>query len=156
MIYLVKADGADGSPSFPTNIDDTTRTGPAFMGTLEPDVTFLAFELSVTELTNGAGHYFVFEEHAAATRFGLDDSGPDAPVASSVTSTADLDWSHTGILPGGHLSTGAIPGVVADLTLSDDDGGGTVQAKWGHNSAHFGAITMQQPFRRAIHSSEVL
>jgi hypothetical protein len=117
-IYAAKAEAkeaADSDPNDPSYkrvpkwapADSTvTRNGgnqkyPIFRGTLDPDVTYLGFELGVSEAhgdwrrgddpsASDLGWFFVLEEPPAETRFGLDvGSADDRTRPYGVTYTAN-------------------------------------------------------------------
>lgn len=106
---------------------------PAFRGSLEPDVTFFGFALSVSDMlgtgtglgTAGrkAGYYVVIQEQPTEPRFGFDK---DTPLGA-----------------GTHVNAAA--GAPIGLPLQG--------LTWGLNAAHMAGITRQMPVRIAIHAS---
>jgi hypothetical protein len=115
---------------------------PIFRGSLDPDVTFLGFDLGEDEARGddgGPGWFFVLQEQPTAPRFGLDEirAGP-------LASWNDLAWSDVGVAPGGHLRLADVSPAVTD------------PARWGFNAAHMAAIMRQRPARVAIHANLIL
>ena len=123
---------------------------PIFRGSLEPDVTFVGFDLTETEVKSGDGWFFVLQQQPTEPRFGLDEfhlDGNGKPPA--IDTWNDLNWSH---IDASQQELKQFPYVrVSKLALTANDSG-----KWGHNSAHMAYITKQLPARIAIHSSELL
>ena len=74
------------------------KSYPAFRGTMEPDLYFFGFDLTVDQLTGQAadgttttGHYIVIQEQPTEPRFGLDvgtDTGAAMPPAPGRRSAA--------------------------------------------------------------------
>jgi hypothetical protein len=143
VIYAVPAASA-------TTLKDGGKRLPLFRGSLEPDVTFLGFELTTAEAIGDPGWFFVLEQQPTEPRFGL-----DVPIAfglnpGDLKTWADLSWGHLAPDQAGfeamtHL---ALAGVLAKKTL-----GGVA---WGLNAAHMAAITLQPPARIAIHAAALI
>jgi hypothetical protein len=75
-------------------LDETVELFPIFHGTLQPDLTFFGFNLSVDDARGGTaasplGYFFVFQEQPTEPRFGLepDTTGP-------VKRWEDLAWTN--------------------------------------------------------------
>ena len=122
---------------------------PVFGGKLEPDITFVGFDLTVEEIEPEPGWFFVIQEQPTEPRFGLDE--PDGSSATPAT-WSELSWGHADVVPGAHLPLAAISPPL-NLNLG---GAGSPKARWGQDAAHMAAITFQRPFRAAVHSSKVL
>ena len=150
VVYAVPA-GADGrlQPDAPVAL-------PVFAGRLEPDLTFVGFDLTEEQVTPPPGWFFVIQEQPTEPRFGLDV--PENGNGAVPPHWGELDWAHVGVAPGGHLRLAdtALAGV--SLPLADPSGpvANVGSATFGQNAAHMAAITFQRPFRAAIHSSDVL
>ena len=76
-------------------LDDTDERYPVFRGTLATDITFIGFNLTLTDARGGTaaspqGFFFVFQQQPSEPRFGLE------PVESSKTTTqwSDLAWTN--------------------------------------------------------------
>lgn len=127
VIYATRARAVDSvrTPS----ADPADEVHPAFRGSMEPDVSFFGFDLTVHQVTGDrrhAGYFIVIQEQPTEPRFGLDAG----------TSTSN----------GTHLKVSGGP--PAGLAL---DG-----LEWGRNAAHMAGILRQQPVRVAIHASQLL
>ncbi len=75
-------------------LDETDERFPIFRGTLQPDITFFGFNLSVDDARGGTaaaplGFFFGFQEQPTEPRFGLE---PDA--AGTVLRWEDLAWTN--------------------------------------------------------------
>lgn len=106
---------------------------PIFRGTLQPDVTFIGFDLTETQATgdpanpNDGGWFFIIQEQPTEPRFGF-DTDVNFGTSTHVTLTPTP--------PAGHaLPAGAV---------------------WRKNSAHMALITRQQPVRIAIHATQMI
>jgi len=148
VVYAVPA-GADGrlDPTIPIEL-------PVFAGRLEPDLTFVGFDLTEEQVAPAPGWFFVIQEQPTEPRFGLDapDGGGTVPPH-----WGELDWGHVGVDPGGHLRLADTTLEGTTLPLAVRPGGvGVGSASFAHNAAHMAAITFQRPFRAAIHSAKVL
>ncbi len=135
----------------------TNEKYPIFLGTLAPDITFLGFELTPEDARGeepgadrDAGWFIVLQQPPTEPRYGL-----DADPASSGPADwtwRDLSWAHVQTTAGGYakLADGTIGGFP-----SVNEPSGLV---WNEQatSAQIAAITLQQPFRAAIHASDLL
>jgi hypothetical protein len=138
-IYAARAN-ADGT------LDAATRLAPMFRGFVAPDVVFAGFALTEEAALGtdpaGPGWYFVFEEHPGEPRFGFDEAAEtDAPQSQN-----DLAWPHVPLTRSGHV----------DLARPLKGAGADLQASWGRDAAGMAALTLQQPFRIAMHASRLL
>lgn len=129
---------------------------PVFRGTLDPDVTFLGFDLTADDAMAEPGLFFVLQQQPTEPRFGLDAAPfaaqPGKPLTLPELKTwDDLNWGHlagdeTQLRALAHVSVGA-----ARLAPTENDKG-----QWGRNSAHMAYITKQLPARVAIHANQLL
>jgi hypothetical protein len=138
-IYAVRAN-ADGT------LDAVTRLAPMFRGFVAPDVVFVGFALTEEAALGmnppGPGWYFAFEEHPGEPRFGFDEAAEtDTPQSQN-----DLAWPHVPLTTSGHV----------DLSRPLAGAGTDLQASWGRDAAGMAALTLQQPFRIAMHASRLL
>jgi hypothetical protein len=135
---------------------------PAFRGTIDPDVTYLGFDVPIEEARGddgGFGWFFVIQEQPTAPRFGLDEpgNGDNEPPAS----WSGLDWAD--VFPTGTdlsavryaTAAGQLAGPPA-VILPVLDGRAQPTATWGVDAAQMAAITYQRPMRVAIHASTAL
>jgi hypothetical protein len=136
---------------------------PAFRGTIDPDVTYLGFEVPIEEARGddgGPGWFFVIQEQPAAPRFGLDDR-EDAQENEPPSSWTQLDWAD--VFPAGTDLSKVRHATVAGPLASPDpvilpvlDGRAEPEATWGADAAQMAAITYQRPMRVAIQASAAL
>jgi hypothetical protein len=138
-VYAAPA-AADGS------FDSATRLEPMFRGFLDPDLTFLGFALSEEAALGtdpaGPGWFFVFEQHPGEPRFGFD---AEAETATPATPD-DLAWTYVPLTGSGHL----------DLTQPLAAGAPALQEAWGRDAAAMAWLTLQKPFRVAVHAVPLL
>lgn len=152
-----------GSPASAVRMPDlAARVDPLFAGTIGADCLFVGFPFTPEDALGTSGHlgmYIVFEEHAAALRFGLDEP-PHPPVhfGQAPTQWRRLDWSAT--VPDAdhydaltYLDTGAGSPLHA-LALTDTGAG--VAHHWGFSAAHMAHATMHTPVRVARHAATLL
>lgn len=157
-VYAAKSvDGAGDDPDRVPDLPDPggdpadgegTTEHPLFRGTLESDIAFFGFDLTVEE---GNEWFFVLEEPPSEPSFGVDtydgdtDPPPDDEWEWSNITTADVDERpYLDIVeePSG-------PSVPDDVPES-------ITTEWNRNAAHVGTITWQQPYRVAIHGEDML
>ena len=123
---------------------------PIFRGSVEPDVTFVGFDLTEADVETGDGWFFVLQQQPTEPRFGLDEfrlgsDGNPPPLRT----WNDLNWSH--LASNQEELNESVYVRVGKFQLTANDSG-----KWGQNSAHMAYITKQLPARIAIHSSELI
>jgi hypothetical protein len=154
VIYAVRA--VRNGARFDLPPEPMVEIHPVFRGTLDPDVTFLGFDLTAADAIKDAGLFFVLQQQPTEPRFGLDaapfSNQPDKPdKLPELQSWNDLNWGHlakdeTELQALNHVSVGK-----ARLAPTRNDTG-----QWGRNSAHMAYITKQLPTRIAIHASQML
>lgn len=149
----VKLVGSPGDQNFPERY-------PIFQGTLTPDITFLGFDLPLDEARgsenpgdNKPGWFFVIQQQPTEPRYGLDETKPD-----TLTGTwRDLSFKSVKLTPTDHVSLDPLHDPddktqpYSSPTESPD-----MDISWGSNSAAMAFITLQGPFRVAIHASDLL
>jgi hypothetical protein len=149
VIYAVAAVRKSGRLELSREATDERH--PLFRGTLEPDVTFVGFDLERDDAIADPGWFFVLQQQPAEPRFGMDvadfESSPQPPP---LTSWNDLSWRH---LASDEAELKALSHASVRTVLPDID-----KAKWGNdsNAAHHAYITLQRPLRIAIHASQML
>jgi len=128
VIYASKAIKPNGVRKPSKSHEDEEH--PAFRGSMQPDVTFFGFDLTVDQVVGTGvgddhGYFIVIQEQPSEPRFGVDVGTPTGE--------------------GTHLkvSAGAPAGAITGPNLN-----------WGQNGAHVAAILRQQPVRIAIHASQ--
>lgn len=139
IIYAVKAT-ADGRISEQPG----DRADPTMLGRLDPDITFIGFDLQPEDLVADPGWYFVIQEQPTEPRFGFDSPSADDPAVPD--HWYDATWGQAGVEPGQHL-------VIAGNPLTGVLSHG---ARFADNSAHLANILMQQPVMVAVHADLVL
>ena len=133
------------------NLTPSLRKDPLFWGRIDPDVTFVGFDLVTEDIQDAPGWYFVIAEQPTEPRFGLDT--PTSGSGGTPASWEDLDWGHVGVAPGGHLRLAGASLANAEKPIV---AGGNIRARFGRTSADMAAITFQRPGRAAVHSSELV
>jgi hypothetical protein len=155
----------------PDPSDEQQTRFPVFRGQLDPDITFLGFELdqetahgSVDETDGEPGWFFVLEEAPGEPQFGLDSGMDDmiGTVPDGISTSAstiskendwnDLTWRH---LVGSAAELDALSNLSVEGTRPSA-GWSADSKKWGRNSAHMAGITWQRPVRLAIHADDML
>jgi hypothetical protein len=134
---------------------------PLFRGTLEPDVTFVGFDLDEDEARgdpepeNGRpGWFMVIQQQPTEPRFGLDVADRFADSLPALTSWDNLSWGHLAANAADfeamtHIRLGqALP---ATGGVTEPPG-----VDWGVNAAQQAFITLQKPVRVAIHADDML
>ena len=135
------------APATPVGeLDPATRLPPIFRGFMGPDVTFVGFPLSEDAVRGirpaGPGWYFVFEEHPGEPRFGFDE---EAAKEGTPVTPDDLAWVHVPLNPSGHVD------LARPLSAAPD-----LRAAWGRDAPSMARLTLQKPFRVAIHATALL
>lgn len=118
---------------------------PIFSAKIDPDITFLGFELTEDEARGGTVHkgwYFCIKEPVTGPRFGM-DLAPDDGNTIPPVSWNDLHW--------GHMNNNVLIDLT-DKTFPD----AAVDGHWGKNSAQMAAILYQVPVLVAIHATQLL
>jgi hypothetical protein len=141
---------------------------PLFRGSLQPDVTFFGFDLTVDQARGSSepgaanqGWFFVFQEQPTEPRFALDVA--DAALGGAPTKWSNLSWSH---LAATEAEFSAIRYIDLDAQLPDTSHvTETGSAAWhadaglgahGATAAHLAFITLQQPMRVALHGADMI
>lgn len=146
VIYAVEAklnEKNERVPALPEFEVEGEIQSPVFSGTMQPDITFLGFNITEDEARNG--WYFVIEERVSETQFGLDEIKSEN--SEDFKSWDDLTWGHfkkKKVKPGDYLD-----GLKPDLEEEYID-------EWNDGSANIAWITMQKPVRIIIHANRIL
>jgi hypothetical protein len=153
VIYAVKAVRNGGPRDLSTRPEDEKH--PIFRGTLEPDVTFLGFNLDSDQAIADPGWFFVIQQQPTEPRFGLDEApfeDPTGPQSMPELKTWDnLNWAHLAKDDAALKAISHVPVNKIQLTPTQGDKG-----VWGRNAAHMAYITKQLPTRIAIHASQMI
>jgi hypothetical protein len=156
IVYAVRADTLDSG---------AVELYPEFRGRLDPDMTYLGFDLGVDEargLDGGPGWYFVLQEQPTGARFGFDalpDEGGETRFGGTPVTWAELHWGMlvstsaeyqalTHAPAGGRLAGQLLPLFAATPAPPS--------AKWGTDSAQTAAIAFQRPVRVALNASRMI
>lgn len=126
---------------------------PEFRGTLEPDLVFVGFGLSVATARgtgDDPGWFFVIQQQATEPRFGFDE--PDGTYGGvAPTLWRDLTWGHL-------VESKPAFEALEHVSVESNRLRGTLRegATWGMNSAHMAQVALQLPVRVAVHGSRLL
>ena len=129
-------------------------TEPIFRGTIQPDITFFGFEMSIEQLrgnntTEDPGYFFILQEQPSEPRFGIDEGdGQPSVNPELLTAWDDLTWDYVTL---SSTSNGYI-----DLENGPLVGKEIENVKWGSHSADLANILLQQPVRIAVHARELV
>ena len=155
VIYAVKALRPRGGKRAPSTAVSAERY-PVFRGTLPQDVTFLAFDLTVSEARGRGrlpGWFFVIQQQPTEPRFGLDEADWQGGTPGG---WRDLTWGHL-------VEEDEFEGMThAPVSGSRPEGWTPFSADagvgWGAEaeSAHIAYIALQRPVRVAIHADDML
>src|SRR6185312_12634515 len=98
VIYAARAGLANGKPVFQQG---TEERHPIFRGSLDPDITFVGFNLTNAEVAASPSWYFVLQEQPTEPRFGMDDPFDDNGnfTVPTLTDWNALAWSHVASTP---------------------------------------------------------
>lgn len=140
---------------------------PIFSAKVEPDITFIGFDLTTEEAKGDRtdpckpGWFFVLMERPGETRFGVDE--PPATTAGPLNTWADLNWQHiadanpTGAAPEfGNISFATEYINLAKPLLPSNNQISGHPVPWAQNSASLALIFYQQPVKIAIHAFEMI
>ncbi len=139
-------------------LDDTNILYPSYSANVNPDITFLGFDLTIEEARgdvqsetqeekdrlgdSNLGWFFVLQEVVGEPRFGLDVTESENP--SDATSWDELSWGHLG------METNCVD---VDKNIKANIPG---DIQWGNNSADMAYIFYQKPMMVAAHAREML
>jgi hypothetical protein len=117
---------------------------PLFRGRIDPDITFLGFDLTEAVARGDEadpGWFFVIQEQPTAPRFGLDEER-----SVPLDTWNDLAWTDVATSPGAHLKLSA-----STPSVTNPSG-----VTWAFNGAHMAAVLRQRPVRISIHARQLL
>jgi len=152
VIYAVKAVMKDGKRELSLNPADESY--PIFRGTLDPDVTFIGFNLTPTDVMTEPGWYFVLQQQPTELRFGMDDdpfAEGESGVIPELKTWDDLNWAH--LAPSAEELNSLSHVSVNKVQLTPTQ---PTKGVWGRNASHMAYITRQRLSRVAIHATELL
>ena len=139
-----------------------TRKNPIFKAEVEPDIKFIGFDLTASEVkgdptppeTDGGpgdpGWFFVLQQRPGEPRFGMDIVGTEALVTLP-SEWNDLTWNHLG-------PPEAVEIIDLDVTqaLNADADSPDKNILWGSNAADMAYILFQAPVMVAVHAADML
>jgi hypothetical protein len=160
-IYLTRAQRTQPDPAAPPEFTIAPLTGnpgdatypekyAIFSGELPPDIAFFGFNVKPPDAVGDGtaaspGYFLVLQEPPTEARFGLDD---DRPATKPFHTWADLAWPDV-TLTHDHIDLPATGGPTPDQPRG-------LRFNRTATSAQLAAATEQQPFRAAIHLSQLL
>jgi hypothetical protein len=165
LVYAVRTIIKDGDRT----LGDEQKF-PAFEGRLSPDILFFGFDLVAEDVeghddpAQDQGWYFLLQERPTEPLFGLD--ADDGRYAAVPQSWFDLNWAHLAADAAALEGLGYID-LNAELPDTSQIGPrpGDPPLAWhassgrgpaGANGSDIAHITLQRPFRVAIHGSDML
>jgi hypothetical protein len=167
-VLLVPATLKHGIPR-PQPIDATARP-PIFSGRLDPDVTFLGFDVPATEVRGDLpptparpGWFLVMQEQPTEPRFGV-SAASGTLVSGRYTTWADLGAGDLitvtgdGAGPVGYLdlaATSTSPSFLAKTPRAAPPPAEPLP-EWDGRSDTLAAIFLRRPFRLYLHGSDIL
>jgi hypothetical protein len=141
VVYAWRAKGT--SLADPPGPNDQRQ--PVFAGLLEPDIVYVGFDLTDSDLKSGDGWFFVLQEQPTEPRFGFDQPSATG-TPQTITDWSDATWAHAGTSAGAYLHIAGNP------LVNTQHNGATFVA----NAAHLAAIAMQRPMRVAFNARELV
>ena len=116
---------------------------PVFAGVLGDDIAFVGFDLTEPQLDSGRRLVLRHPGAPDRARFGFDEGHGAQPALSS---SSDATWAHVGTAAGERLKIAgnALAGVTFD------------GATFVEHAAHLASITLQKPFRVAVHARSLV
>ena len=160
IVYAIKA---KAGPRGRELDESTPAMHPVFQGRLDPDLSFFGFELTKEQVKGDPdprrdqGWFFVLQEQPSEPRFGLDL--PDR-YGGTVTDVDDLSWGNLAADPAGLAAIAHIDldAALPAFAVVPPPGEPTVRwhARDGARSSELAYITLQRPFRVALHGSDMI
>jgi len=159
LVYAVEAVLApEGNLTLGTN-----EAHPVFGGTLEPDIAFFGFELTTAQVRGtedsdtDLGWFFVLQQQPTEPRFGLDIPEAGSAGAPVGPTWDDLSWGNLADTPSDleALRFIDLAAVRPDTSFTDTSGAVWHESE-GTDAAQLGYITLQKPFRVAMHGKSMV
>ena len=150
IIYAVRAVGQPGQLRPSTQASD--QVYPLFRGSLPPDVTFIGFPLTQSDVLGLPGWFFIIQQQPGEPQFGFDAVDGFGGEAANLNA---LSWGH---LVSDAAAFQALHHVSPQRSANGlpKTGGFPPGVEWGKNAAHMARITLQRPVRVALHSAQML
>ena len=160
VIYAVEAVWP-ADPSITHRVPGAVEKYPLFKAKIEPDVTFLGFDLtpevargSPVPADNRPGWFFVIKERPGEPRFGLDES--DVPASETADEWDDLSWGHLAATQSALDALTNIDVAGALHRVQIDPAKNLDGVQWNRQSADMAHILYQTPVLIAVHADEML
>jgi hypothetical protein len=131
----------------------TNQKYPIFTAKVDPDITFVGFDLSETTVKT-QDWYFVLLERPGELKFGLDVNPNSQTINGASVYPNDLTWSHVLIGNNENLNYIKIADTKTQLNLIVKNASNT--DIWAKDSACMAYIFFQQPVMVAIEATELL
>jgi hypothetical protein len=171
LVYAVRAVRNPGDPNLPPLVlaDESNPANVRFWnlhGSLDPDIRFFGFPLTITEATTGDGWFFVLQQHPGEPVFGF-----NVVSLSPLKTFKEATWN----MVLGELAPAAVPAAGAPAAappsttrryLSFQKASSAVQAlisalgprtpSWGSSSAEVASHTLRRPVRVAYHARKMV
>lgn len=146
LVYAQKGNRV-GSQIQLSQYNSDNASWPVIKGHMEPDIYFFGFELTVDQVKDGNGYFFVFREIPGQISFGLDAFSYPAP---SLNTWNDMNWGHMGASPK-HVKIYQNPKNLSGGTPANEP-------IWNNdsNAADIASILYQSPILFAKHASNLL
>jgi hypothetical protein len=160
VVYAVEAVWP-ADPNITHRVPGTAEKYPLFNAKIEPDITFLGFDLTAAQAKgspapaeNRPGWFFVIKERPGEPRFGLDEA--DAPAAETAREWDDLSWGHLAATQTAFdaIKNIDVAGALHRVQINPADNPDGVQ--WNRQSADMAHILYQAPVLIAVHADEML
>jgi len=154
LIYATRGKSDISNNNKPiVSIADNDIILPIFRGTVAPDITFLGFNIKVSDLLGSSGngdpgYFFIIQEQHGEPRFGIDSRDDTIDGDVPPDSWNNLNWKHVESSIG--ISNYVdMDGPLNGLKLENN-------VTWGSNAADNAYIFMQRPFRIIVHARDLL
>lgn len=160
IVYAAKAVRNATNPNLPKLIlppdnDVNAHLFPNLHGSLDPDIRFFGFPLSIKDALAGDGWFFVLQQHPGEPVFGF-----DVESRSPLVSFKEVTWKMVLGPPGvgaavptpRYLSFAKASPAIQEFLATQGPRG----MKWGSTSAEVASATLRRPTRVAYHASEMI
>jgi hypothetical protein len=152
----------NGEPVMVREPDNLEEEFPIYQGTLNPDITLIGFNRDPQDIKGNdeikddahAGWFVIIQQQPTEPLFGLDET-PSTADPNSWT-WRDLSWKHVKVDGGDHIK---LADGLSDFNITNSKPDEpTLTSAWSSNSnsSSLAYVTLQEPFRIAIHASDLL
>ena len=122
---------------------------PLFRGRMDPDVTFLGFDLTAADARSR--WWFIFEEQPTEPRFALDVEDGFGAAAEPLDEWNDLSWGHLASGPAELAALGHIRLTALSVTQPE-----SLAPRWFASASAMATILVQQPVRVLFRGADLL